>query len=91
MGGGRLKHARYQIVEDQAGKPLLIRDEGPWDQHPSVTNDAEHVVLELDLARKLSVGRRLFYVDSEGREDEILHKDGRFLGFAPGPRGAGRA
>ncbi len=67
MGGGRLKHARYQIIEDLPGKPLLINDLGPWDEHLSVTNDAENVAAEL------------------------IQHDGRFLGFAPGPRGARRA
>jgi hypothetical protein len=29
---------------------------------------------------------RIFYFDSSGDLDELLVKDGRFAGFAPGPR-----
>ncbi len=79
-----MNRARYQIVEDLPGKPLLIRDLGPWDSHPSVTNDAEAVVAELAASGKLPEGRRLYYYDSDGELDELLHKDGQFLGFAPG-------
>ena len=78
------REANYIIVgEDQ--NMLVIRDVGPWDQHPSVTNDAENVVLELAGQNLLQPGRRLLYYDSDGRLDEMLIKDGVFLGFAPGP------
>lgn len=80
-----MNRARYEIVEDLPGKPLVIRDVGPWDRHASVTNDAENVAAELFRAGKLPDGRRLFYIDSDGIKDEILHQGGRFLGFAPGP------
>lgn len=108
-------HARYRVdpeTVDDLTKPLLIEDMGPWDKHPTVTNDAEHVVRELVLDGYLSKcnqcgrpwapgangcfnaqgdddcdgvvqDRRLFYVDSEGRKDEILIKSGIFAGFAP--------
>ena len=75
--------ASYQIV-DETETSLTIRDVGPWDKHPTVTNDAEGVVYEL--AAQLR-GRRLFYYDSENNLDEILVRDGAFDGFAPGPRG----
>jgi len=79
-----MRHARYAIVEDDflQKDPLVIRDIGPWDQHPSVTNDAEAVVQDLKL--RLPPGRRLFYYDSEGQRDEIVIEDGCFAGFAPG-------
>lgn len=77
------RHASYRIEEDTADK-LVIRDLGPWDQHPTVTNDAEGVVYELGSQLR---GRRLFYYDSENNLDEILVKEGRFAGFAPGPKG----
>jgi hypothetical protein len=74
--------ARYELVrEDDDG--VLIRDLGPWDQHPTVTNAAEQVVAEL--LPKLR-GRRLYYFDSEGQLDELVIRDGRFAGFAPGLR-----
>jgi hypothetical protein len=50
---------------------LVIRDIGPWDSHPTVTNAAEEVVA--DLAKRLG-GRRLFYYDSEGQWKEVREK-----------------
>jgi len=32
-----VKRARYEIVKDVAGDYLYIRDVGPWDKHPTVT------------------------------------------------------
>ena len=60
---------------------LVIKDIGPWDVYPTVTNQAETVVKQL--APGLD-GRRLEYIDSEGQQDELLVKDGEFAGFAPG-------
>jgi len=81
------RRAYYTIVENDLNRraPLVIRDVGPWDQHPTVTNDAEAVVMALASQGYLPNGRRLFYYDSEGALDEILVKDGQFVGFAPGP------
>ena len=83
-------HARYRTAvneDDGPGQqPLVIEDCGPWDRHPTVTNDAEWVVADLVAAGLLPPGRRLFYYDSEGAMDEILVRDGRFAGFDPGPR-----
>jgi hypothetical protein len=84
-----MNRARYVIVEDDFLKeqPLIIRDVGPWDKHPSVTNDAEGVIAELHLSGHLPADRRLLYYDSEGRLDEIvLDAAGSFAGFAPGLR-----
>ena len=50
----------------------------------SVTNDAEAVCRWLF---ERFGPRRYVYVDSEGRRDELLHDQGRFIGFAPGPDG----
>lgn len=60
---------------------ILIRDIGPWTQHPTVTNDAKGVVQRLARAGYLPNGRRLFYFDSENHMDEILVKNGCFAGF----------
>jgi hypothetical protein len=76
-----MAHARYKILSDIPGKPLFIRDVGPWDSHRSVTNDAEHVIKELVEQRKLPPGRRLLYWDTDNRLDELLVKDGEFVGF----------
>jgi hypothetical protein len=57
---------------------VVIRDEGPWNVHFTVTNDAEGVVSRLADVLK---GRRLLYYDSVGDLDEIAVRDGKFLCF----------
>ena len=74
-----MSRANYQVIED-TDEVLCIEDLGPWDQHLSVTNDAENVVAEL--AGVLN-GRRLEYIDSCGDRDQIRVVDGQFAGFAP--------
>lgn len=73
--------AEYVIV-DNGPDVLLIKDVGPWDIRPTVTNVVESVVEEL--AEKLN-GRKLHYIDSEGDLAEIVVKRGRFDSFRPLP------
>ncbi len=68
------------IIVSETDDCVLIRDVGPWTQHPTVTNAAERVV-EI-LAPKLR-GRQLEYYDSEGQRDQLLIKNGKFAGFVP--------
>ena len=77
--------ARYRIQEDIRGRPLIIEDVGPWDQHMTITNDIENVITDLIFSGKLTTGRRLFYFDSEGELTEALwsEEDG-FKGYRPG-------
>ena len=84
-----MRRANYVITEDDflQKEPLVIKDMGPWDEHPSVTNYAEGVVAELVAQGHLNNGRRLYCIDSSGDMDELLVKDGIFDGFAPIPRG----
>jgi len=77
-----MRRANYEILKDEPDM-LLIRDIGPWTEHPTVTNDAEGVVEDLAKQGRMPAGRRLVYYDSEGELDEILVKDGKFVGFAP--------
>lgn len=49
-----------------------------FENHVSVTNDAEAVVAYLNTAYP---GRRFIYRDSEGRWDELSHEGGVFKGF----------
>ena len=83
--------ANFVIVEDDflQRQPLVIRDIGPWDRDLSVTNDAENVVARLAADGRLPKGRRLFYYDSDGQLDELVHDNGKFTRFAPGPRKTG--
>lgn len=77
-----MRRARYSVLAiDRDG--VLIRDDGPWDVHPTVTNDAEYVIYGLN--RDGLLRRRVFYVDSEGSTDELVHADGIFTGFRPAP------
>lgn len=73
--------ARWSL-DGESNRYLLIRDLGPWDRHPTVTNDAEAVVAEISPILR---GRRLFYYDSTGQLDELLVLEGRFAGFRRGP------
>jgi len=60
----RIRRASYKVVSNVEGRPLVIRDVGPWDEFLSVTNDANAVVQRLVVAGLLPVGRRLFCYDS---------------------------
>lgn len=81
-------HPRYVVVCESflAGdEPLVLRDVGPWDQHPTVTNAAERVVQDLVAQGRLEPKQRLLYYDSEGELTEILHDGERFTGFRHPP------
>lgn len=81
MGKNR---AQFDIVKSDAAS-ITIRDVGRG--CISVTNDAEAVVREMHDDFGLGA-RRLFYHDSTDQVDELVHDGaGRFLQFAPGPRG----
>lgn len=73
----------FKIVRDEPGKALVIRDTGEGTDL-TVTNDAQNVVRAL--IPLLEGNRRLFYFDSDGQLDEIVHVNGTFRCFAPGPR-----
>lgn len=81
-----MKMAHYTILQNDPERkaPLIIEDIGHR-TGMSVTNAAESVVEELVRDGYLPEGRQLLYYDSEGDLDEILVKDGKFAGFAPGP------
>lgn len=78
--------AHYRIVRQEINR-VVIRDLGPWDEHPTVTNDAEAVLEDLLASHYLRPGMQLFYFDCEGACDEIrFDAAGKFIGFAPGAR-----
>jgi hypothetical protein len=59
----------------------VIRDDGGGDAM-SVTNNAEAVVLLLQNSGRLDGHLKLYYYDSDGQLDELLHDNrGTFLGF----------
>lgn len=60
-----------------ARNEVLLRDSG---EGRSITNDAERVVQDV-LAR--APGHRIFYIDTMGNCDELVHDGAQFTGFAP--------
>lgn len=44
----------------------------------SITNDAENVVRKIN---KSYPGRRIIYRDTDGKWDELVHKEGEFITF----------
>jgi hypothetical protein len=65
----------YILIEDIGGR---------YDM--SVTNDAENVVQNLYDNHRLE-NRRLFYKDSSGDTDELVHNNGKFVRFSFGHEG----
>ena len=77
-------HAEY-VVLDVKYNYILIKDTG-HETHKSVTNDVEFVLTSL--AENFDIQyRRIFYVNSTGGIDEILHTGKIFHGFKPGHEG----
>ncbi len=75
------------IIISNSADWVIIRDVGHGDGYKTVTNDAAAVVAEL---APVLGGRRLFYIDSSGRLDELIVEAGRFAGFAAGAPAAVR-
>jgi len=83
----RAGRTNIEIVA-RADHAITIRDRGPWTEFMTITNDAEGVVAELWKLGLLKSHQHLFYYDSADQLDELLHQDGKFTGFKPGPAGA---
>ncbi len=69
-------HAKFNIDRIDVGRKIvwIVDLDGPI----SVTNDAEAVCRELNAAHP---AHRIFYRDTEGFWDELVHQDGRFIDF----------
>ena len=63
---------------------ILLLDSGDG---ISITNSAEEVIKHLYSKGKLIEGIRCFYIDTDGRVDELLHDNGTFIDFKPGYEG----
>jgi hypothetical protein len=79
-------HAETGLVKHERGKYIFIRDTGRGAVR-SVTNDAEYVVEQLCLEFEIGDETRIFYEDSSGQIDELLHSGSKFRGFKPGHEG----
>jgi len=73
-----MREAQFQIAYD-AHDLLLLRDIGPWDKYPTITNDAEGVVRRVAPILK---GRRLLYLSSDDELTELIVQGGQFVQFA---------
>ncbi len=74
-----MAHANFKIVVE-GPDGMILKDVGPWDQHPTITNDPEWVVDQI--ASRLN-DRVLLYLDSDGDLSQLVVKDGKFAGFQP--------
>jgi hypothetical protein len=72
------RHANYSVL-DVDGQFVWLKDEGPWSQYLTITNDAEGVVEQVV---QRYPNHRIKYYDSEGELTELLVKDGKFAGYA---------
>lgn len=72
----------------QTGDFILIEDLGPWDDHQTITNGVEEVILQLTSHGQIGQYQRLFYIDSvkDLAEIEFDMVDG-FQRFKPCPIG----
>jgi hypothetical protein len=76
-------HAVFRI-EDETSTYIYISDR--WNNCKTVTNDVEWVLCELESLCDIE-NKRIFYMDSEGRIDEILHRGKTFIDFKAGHLG----
>lgn len=74
-----MRAPNYKVIHED-DEFVLLRDVGPWDRYPTITNGAEAVVAEI--AARVGA-RKLLYVDSSGEWTELRISNGRFVGFAP--------
>jgi hypothetical protein len=79
-------HAKVELLKHKRGKYILVRDVG-YKSSRSVTNDAEYIIGQLYLDFEITDDTRIFYEDSEGEIDELLHKGETFKGFQHGHEG----
>jgi hypothetical protein len=77
-------HAEYEIKTANS-KFIYIEDLG-HNQFKTVTNDVEFILARLKENYEIE-NQRIFYRDSSGDIDEIVHKKGVFKGFKHGHDG----
>jgi hypothetical protein len=76
--------ADFQVVT--ANDHFIYLEDTGHNQFKTVTSDAEYVVTSL--AEHYGIEhKRVFYKDSFGEIDELLHKNGRFTGYKHGHAG----
>lgn len=83
MRGTHFARINPETVPELPYGSYLIKSIGVADD-VTIANNASSIVRSL-VADGMKDRNRLFYYDSEGNIDEITHRDGRHIGFAPGP------
>jgi len=78
--------AQYEVLKHEGGKYIFIRDIG-HNSGRSVTNDAEYVIEQLYSLEEITDETRIFYEDSGGEIDEILHSGKKHTGYKAGHEG----
>jgi hypothetical protein len=78
-------HALFRIIDEKPGY-IYIMDTGRYSNCKTVTNDVEWVLGELETLCDID-NKRIFYMDSDGQIDEILHKGKTFKSFKAGHQG----
>ena len=79
-------HAEIELLKHERGKFIFIRDIGHVTGR-SVTNDPQYVVERLYLEYGITDETHIFYEDSAGDIDELLHTGKRFKDFKFGHEG----
>ena len=76
-----MRKATYTVVQEHPS--VIIRDDGPWDYKPTVTNDIENVVRELvkDGLLPFNINRLFYYYDSTCVLTGVTISKGEFCGF----------
>jgi hypothetical protein len=85
QGEFEFMNAEFEVLKHESGRYIYIRDIGQCCR--SVTNDAEKVVRKLFVEYGITAETRIFYDDSDGRVDELVHMGGVFTGFKAGHEG----
>jgi len=79
-------HAKMEVLKHEQGIYIFIHDVG-HNSGRSITNDVEYIIHQLYIEYGITDSTRIFYKDSEGNIDEILHSGKRFKGFKAGHTG----
>ena len=75
--------AKWELVEIDDARKIVFIEDCCGEAHRSVTNAAEEVC-EHVINLSQHPDYRLFYCDTDGQWDELLHEKGVFKGFAFG-------
>jgi len=86
QGEFEFMRAQVKLLKHKRGRYIFVRDIGHGSGR-SVTNDAEHVIGQLYLEFGIDDDTRIFFEDSMGNVDEILHSGRKFKGFKAGHDG----